>query len=573
LGRRKEMPVISYKEFMEEVKGRLATLSHEDLLNLIISWADKAPSSKRQEFLDELALPEERKEAISSAETLLDEIEAFAKRVENGDYCDGWGWDEEIREERDWGDEGWADEMDELFLQARTLLLQEKYRLADNAYTRLFDILEMGQESGHLPGNPDYSMMLKADLEEQVALFLRCVYMNAAPLERPACVYAAMNEYGYLAREVKLQSILNASDSLLPDFDAFLTEWIDFLTRQRGMHISEWLREAVWLKGGISAISAFARQYADQYPRAYLDWIEALEKEADTEAVIQAAREGLAAIPRDNITRSEVARVLARMGEKRDDHALKLEGYEERFYSEPSIRHVLDLYIAAIECGRWEEMRDQAEQRIKELRGKGRASAGYYDRERKTSSVSEGIVCSVLLLGGRYEQVFEMSRNKGSLGWSSVDHPKQVVVTFTMVVLAKKGFHSNILMKQWEAAIGNTSYEIDKAYIEKYKQLANHARQSISFTGEQEQFYLQWCMDEVGRRVDAIVGNQHRGSYHKAAGLVVAMAEVLASREREQEGKSFIAKYRGKYPRHSAFRSELAASMQVSHFFNAMSKK
>ncbi|WP_230193245.1 hypothetical protein [Paenibacillus sp. CECT 9249] len=63
------------------------------------------------------------------------------------------------------------------------------------------------------------------------------------------------------------------------------------------------------------------------------------------------------------------------------------------------------------------------------------------------------------------------------------------------------GEESNILMKQCEAAVGNTSYEMGKAYIEKYKQVANHARQSISFTGEQEQFYLQWCMDEVRRRV------------------------------------------------------------------------
>ncbi|MEB3102819.1 hypothetical protein [Ferviditalea candida] len=567
------MPAISYKEFMEEVKGRLATLDHEKLLNLIISWADKTPSSKRQEFLDGFVLPEERKEAVSSAKTLLDEIEVFAKRVENGDYCDGWGWDEEIGEERDWGDEGWADEMDELFLQARSLLLQGEYRLAEDACTKLFGILEMGQEPGHLPGNPDYSTMLKADLMEQVALFLRCVYMNTAPLERPACVYEAMNDYGYLAGELKLQSIINASGSVLPDLDGFLAEWIDFLTRQGGVRVSSWLREAVWLKGGIPAISAFARQHADQYPRAYMDWIEALEKEADTEAVLQAAREGLAAIPRDYNTRSEVAGVLARIGEKRDDHALKLEGYKERFYSEPSIRHILDLYIAAIECGRWEEMRDQAEQRIMKLRGKGRASAGYYDRERQTSSVSEGIVCSVLLLGGRYKQVFEMCRNKGSLGWSSVDHPKPVVITFTMVVLAKKGFLSNILMKQWEAAIGNTSHEADKTYIEKYKQAADHARESIPFTWEQEQFYLQWCMDEAGRRVDGIVGNQHRGSYHKAAGLIVAVAEVLASREREQEGKSFIETYRGKYPRHSAFKSELTASMQASHFFNTMSKK
>lgn len=568
------MATKSYKEFMDEVKEQLSTFSHEELLSIFISWADKVPSSERQEFLNELILPEQRNEAQYVEETLLDEIEAFAKRVENGEYCDGWGWDEEIREERDWGDEGWVDEMDEMFLQARTLLLQGEFRLAEEAYTKLFGILEMGQEPGHLPGNSEYSTMLKADLEEQVALFLRCVYMNAAPLERPACVYETMNDYGYLAHGVTLQSMINAANSVLPDLEHFLTEWIHFLTQRRGMHISTLLREAVWLQGGISAISSFAREYADQYPRAYMDWIEALEKEADDAAVFQATREGLAAIPRDYTVRAEVAGVLARIGVKRNDHALKLEGYEERFYSNPCMGHLLDLYVAAIECGRWEQMRDKAEQRIKDLRGQGGASAdSFYDRERATSSVSLGLVCNALLLGGRYEQVFEMCCKQGSLGWSSSDHPKPVFITFTMAALAKDVVHSNVIMKQWEDAIGHTSYGADRAYIEKYKQAATHISKMIPFTEEQEGFYLQWCMDEVGRRVDAIVGNQHRGSYYKAAGLVVAMAEVLAGRELEQAGKNFIETYRGKYPRHSAFRSELAASMQASGFLASMSKK
>ncbi|NLI92579.1 MAG: hypothetical protein GX434_10365 [Peptococcaceae bacterium] len=74
----------------------------------------------------------------------MDEIEAFAQRVKDGEYCDGWGWDDTIHEERDWGDESWAEEIDEFFLQTRSLLLQGDYKLAEDAFRRLFDILEMG---------------------------------------------------------------------------------------------------------------------------------------------------------------------------------------------------------------------------------------------------------------------------------------------------------------------------------------------------------------------------------------------------------------------------------------------
>ncbi len=93
-----------------------------------------------------------------------------------------------------------------------------------------------------------------------------------------------------------------------------------------------------------------------------------------------------------------------------------------------------------------------------------------------------------------------------------------------------------MVLYRWEDAIGNTSYSVSKEYIEKYKRVIDRIKEYIQLTRAQEEFYLKWCKNEIGRRVDAIVSNQHRGSYHKAAGLLVAMAETLANREEKQEG-------------------------------------
>jgi len=125
------MAVLSYKEFMEEVRMRLRNLSTEDFQNLILNWASEEHPSRRQEFLDKLIPTKQKKEVISNVDTLMDKIEAFAQRVEDGEYCDGWGWDDSIHAERDWGDESWAEEMDKFFLQARSLLLQGKNKLAE----------------------------------------------------------------------------------------------------------------------------------------------------------------------------------------------------------------------------------------------------------------------------------------------------------------------------------------------------------------------------------------------------------------------------------------------------------
>ena len=306
------MPALSYKEFMEKVRSRLKDLSAEELRELILVWADEEHPSNRQEFLGKLIAPKGKQE--DSEDTLIEEIEAFAQRVIDGEYCEGWGWDDEIYDERDFGDESWAEEMDEFFLRARNLMLQEDYSRAEEAYRKLFDVLEMAEEPGHLPGILPTNM-LTVELDEQVALFLRAVYMSSSFQRRGSLLFEAMHKCRYLSRQIDLKSMMEALDGELPDFEDFLGEWIQLL-KDQNLHLayddfsfstSALLREAIFLKGGVPAISEFARQNADRYPRAYLDWLEALEAQDDQKAMIQVAREGLGRIPKNYRVRAEVA--------------------------------------------------------------------------------------------------------------------------------------------------------------------------------------------------------------------------------------------------------------------------
>jgi hypothetical protein len=563
------MSVLSYKEFMEESRQRLSKLSAEELRMLILNWASEEHPSKRADFLNEIIPLKKKKAAAINVKTLMDKVNAFSKKVDEGAYCDGWGWDDAINEERDWGDESWVQEMDAFFLQARSLLLQGEYETAEKVYRKLFETLEMGREPGHLPGDPDFCSMLRVDLEEQVALFLRAIYLNTASDKRPAVLYEAINECQDCYGKVKFRNVINALDGVLPDLDVFLSDWIGYLINDNRRYAGELLREAVVLKSGVAGISEFARQYAVKYPRAYLDWISELEKGSDENSVLMAAREGLSKIPLNYTVRAEIAETISKIGEKRSDNKLKLEGYRECFYSGPSIKYLLDLYMTAIECSCFEEIREMAEHRIMELQSRGRSpTTDYYDSERKASVLPESVLINALILGGRYEKVFEMCKGKGPVGWSSGDNPKPVFTALMIVALSKEGMYSKILYKQWEDAIGYAEYGMRDDYIEKYRKvIAYMIKQYMKLDAEQEEFYVEWCKDEIGRRVDAIVSNQYRGSYHKAAGLLAAMAELLANREEKQEGMDFIERYRNKYPKHSAFKSEINQALQASGLY------
>ncbi len=135
------MRSMSYKTFIKQVKSRLNVMSKADLDDMIICWAEKELPSNRPDFVDKMIVPEHRDLNASDGEALLSEIDAFTQRVKSGEYCEGWGWDDDIYEERDWGDESWADEVDDFFLETRELLLGGDYRQAKEAYKRLFEAL------------------------------------------------------------------------------------------------------------------------------------------------------------------------------------------------------------------------------------------------------------------------------------------------------------------------------------------------------------------------------------------------------------------------------------------------
>ena len=67
---------------------------------------------------------------------------------------------------------------------------------------------------------------------------------------------------------------------------------------------------------------------------------------------------------------------------------------------------------------------------------------------------------------------------------------------------------------------------------------------------------LNWLQRLTQARVDAIVSNQHRKSYFKAAQLVIALGQALEDNG-VMSGEEFINNYHMQYRKYRAFRTEL----------------
>ncbi len=562
------MQPMSYKEFINQVKNRLNKMSKADLDAMILHWAEKELPSNRPNFIGKMIIPEPGDLNTIDGKVLLGEIDAFTQRVERGEYCIGWGWDNDIHEERDWGDESWAAEVDDFFMEARELLLSEDYRQAKEAYMKLFETLEMGYEPGHLPGDPDFSSMLKVDLSENLALYLRAIYMDSPTSQRPVRLLDTINKYEPLFGNISLSDINEALQSELPGFDSFLESLILLIEKGNPIIPNPKLREAIYLKGGIPAISELARQQADKYPRAFLDWIEALVDKGKTDAIINVAREALNTIPKDYSIRAEVAEVISHLGKTLNDSNLMLEGYQESFYSNPSSKYLLDLYCTAIDCNCFDTVQNQVEQRVWDLyKQNGGFVTSYIHSDLSCSQLPESLLYRVQILGGRHAKLFELCKQKGPLGWSSGNNPKPYFVTYTMVLLSNNGKYTKVIRNEWNTLLAGSTFGIDIDLTDKYNKIIAHTSNDIELSEEQKTFYLQWCCKEIGKRVDAIISNQYRTSYYKAANLLVAMAETMANIGEEQKSVDLIEKYRKKYPRHSAFKGDLNRSMNESDLF------
>ena len=252
------MPDVPMKEFMDRVEGKLQGLSVSTLQAIIREWAKQTPSNRREEFLSNLDAPQD---ASIDAEGLLANIDDLMERAENGSFCKGWGWDPEIYEERDFGDETWAEEVAELFRQARETLDTRQYDCARDAYEKLFDILQLGEEPGHLPG-ADLEGLVETNLDEARALYLRAIYLASPDLERPGKMFEGFQRFHsfYNPKELNFTGVQNAGTVSLPAWDEFLPRWISLLEGKTD-NLSEFLlREAIQLQGGREPSHAFRRR-------------------------------------------------------------------------------------------------------------------------------------------------------------------------------------------------------------------------------------------------------------------------------------------------------------------------
>lgn len=510
-------------------------LSADELRVVLLAHAERLPARERNRFLDVFAAPlESPAEPTGTDEPFLAEIDAFAARLRSGAYVEGWGWDPDLHDERAFGDESWADEMDWLFSGAADAFVAGDLELAGEAYGRLLSLLHDEEDGFCGPSAPEE--MLETDVGEAKARYLRALYETAPLAERPERVAEELSRLAFVGGTVALRQIAQTRRPALPDLDAFLPRWIERAGADDRLGV-ELLIEAVELERGSDGLAELARERGVRQPEIFVAWADALAREGQLDHAAAACREALAALEPQGETRALIAERLAELAGRQADSETVLEGRRAAWRGSPSRARLLEMLEAADALDLGSEV----------------LAAEADALEQGMTAANSRLACELLLFSGRVAPAIALLEAAAPLGWSGRGHPGPVVVPYLLAAAScggSPGPGSPLLAEQFEG--------IDRDGPEGRLSLLLAERLASARAGPADrELWLTTARSVVERRTAAVVEAKHRGAYQRVANLVVACAEALALAGGVRGGAAFVTEIRGRYPRHHAFRDGL----------------
>ncbi|MCD4751090.1 MAG: hypothetical protein K8R59_17090 [Thermoanaerobaculales bacterium] len=566
--------------FLGQIAARLEELPHESIKNLLLAHARGLTRSERSAFHNMLLtdVPVATENIVIEPDgELLDDISSLRQNLSDGSYYDGWGWDDEIHDERSFGDESWVDEMDALFDRAAGEFWARNYELACTAYGRLLTIFDMSEDGGTFSGPRPPEEMVESDLDEAAARYLRCLYHTTKPKERVPALSDAVRKLAllYVAR-VSMKAVIDAEVDSLPGLARFFDEWKTALTtmetgRFSGSYIDNplrrrLLREVFALDGGADGLAELARKDGSHHAEAYHDWVTALIDSGRNEEALAAAQEGAEKILQNRL-KAKMCDRLAELASELGRTQVSVNARRKAWRIEPKQSRLQDL------LGEAASDPAEIESRAIEEHEWGRES---------DIKLADNLAGLLEVLVGDFAAAQTRLLKAKVLGWSNTTHPGQVVFPCLLLAGSASTFIDNRTViaqmfhkidrpeDQWQSRQyaldegDNKNQEIQPAELNS-EILSRHAlsalimllmnRQQVPETDREN---LLKNAEKVARhRTKSIVSNTHRKAYGRAAEVLIAVAEAWHLADNKHRSKSLLSWARSQFPRHSAFKREL----------------
>ena len=471
-------------------------------------------------------------------------------------------------------------------------LYRQGFELAD-----LLSCVSVSVEGAYLDyddGCMDLETLNNHDLlkDDVYQLFLReaiyLCYLVSAPWERAEEILRLIGNLHY--QFFKLEEIMQMGNGDLPDFNAFLQDWIRVLSAGPGGQYERMLQDALSMIQDEKSALEVAKQSIQTHP-ALLEklMMENLDTgEPDLRmSMLKAGQSALEQLPSNIIIRSRIALLTASYAVRLDNTEESERCLLEAFRSQTTTLNYLRLRFLTKD---WEKYRAKALEIFEEMiRGiPDRKGSGFYSYHSGPDNVLGGNDCCCILY---FQEEFEKMRETGMttenvLGWSSTFMKKGIAL---MLLLLHQGedYGKGMLamLSRAREACGfdireyyrGTAVEAPEAYLKDEISFAEEAdddevsadekavfsdllktwKKEVHLSGNDAALWMERIDHWIEWRVEGIMNANKRNYYGECASFIAAFGEVQESRGIPKAKALIMERYRAAYSRRRAFRDEL----------------
>jgi hypothetical protein len=555
---------MNYKTFMNAVDEKLSMMSEVEKTEWIHNIARTTNEDQRIIFVNSLT-NKQVPSLDTSAKKKVKDLEDWCRKIEDAEIyfeCSGHEVYGESYWNRDYSYEYFdnfdiGEDLSRAFQVAEGLLFQKEYEQAAALYELLctvpFSALDIDMEDWSELGLEDLVENKLAILNlKQIALNLMYAKYQASEGEaRAAALYRYLS--WYMCKNIKMDEMFTVGPEELKGIDIFMEEWITFLKNTDGDRAGNFLAEACIYQGGTERLSQTAKETAEKHPISYKYACEHLLNEKKFLECEEMGLEAIHKIPEDLIIRGEVADLTAEAARQLEHADILEECYKIAFYSDSTLNHYLRLF----ELPDYPNITNRAEKHASALPVAlpERTSWEVHDniKHKRVNYLSHEQKNVIRFFNREFDELHDIcKKDKTRLGWSS--HIKGIAVPLFILLLD----HNNKITKVGQQLIDGMKYRL--RFVEddttSFTECFLNWKEKVVLTKEQYEKYIAWLKDEVDKRTEAVVGEGHRNSYHKAAALIAALGETLESNGELHGKRSLIERYKKTHSRKRAFKAE-----------------
>ncbi len=577
-------------EFLKDVDGITGRLSKKQLTQFIHQAARSLPESKRDSFLAQLRLADNSRDPIPISRTETEKLRQEAKEIrekleaiQKGDLC----LDSELNQEYD----DWYDTSDSEFLfsdpQGVAGILEDAaaFLYVCNDLEDYSDAYDIGQTLMGLkiPVQGDYKSYMEGELPLQemadrnltklsdrmlVTDVLYAAYFAADPSKRPEVLFRIFETYK--RHDVSLEDIMQRGKEL-PDLDAFLLRWMDYLGNQTSSNAARLLQEASALTANPEQMLETARSFYEQHPGLYETYLKSnLESgRTDPATLLQIGKEALDNINPNYLVRSRIALLTARIALKAGETAEAERCWLEAFRSDTSVLNFMRLFM---ECGDYKAYRRQVQEICSPYLKQGKDLMRFSSRSGELAK-NEPEFSEAAMLGffcGEFQLVAGLFMNGNDpYGWIG-NFMQCGVAAFLLLLLEgenlgpgctemRRTLNQTIRFSVEEYNAGLAEEEIQDSDSDWFWECFCCWKNSVSLSKEDREKCIQWLEKLMMKHVVEIMEGNHRHHYGECAAYLAAIGEVRESWGVPGMKQAFMQSYWELYPRRSSFARELEA--------------